>query len=115
MTESWRVVVFTTSGEGGAYSFLDGLLRGRGHRIVGAVTTPGPRGLRTDDYRSVVAAAEPDVDVIVSTYPKRWATMVAPMRPDVIISAAFPMRIPAEVIALPRLGAINGHDALLPK
>jgi methionyl-tRNA formyltransferase len=41
--------------------------------------------------------------------------MVATMRPDLIVSVAFPLRIPAEVIALPRFGAINGHDALLPK
>jgi methionyl-tRNA formyltransferase len=113
--ESWRVVVFTTSGEGGAYSFLDAFLRKRGHRIVGVVTTPGPRWARSADYLSVVAAAGPGVEVIVSTRPKRWAPMVATMRPDLIISAAFPLRIPADVIALPRLGAINGHDALLPK
>jgi methionyl-tRNA formyltransferase len=109
---SWRVVVFTTSGEGGAYSFLDAFLQLRGHKIVGVVTTPGPRGARTRDYLSVVAASESGVEVIVSTHPKRWAAMVAAMRPDLIISVAFPMRIPADVIALPRLGAINGHDAL---
>lgn len=113
--ESWRVVVFTTSGEGGAYSFLDAFLQSRGHRIVGVVTTPGPRGTRTQDYLSVVAAAGPEVDVVVSTHPKRWAAMVAAMRPDLIVSVAFPLRIPAEVIALPRYGAINGHDSLLPK
>jgi methionyl-tRNA formyltransferase len=114
-SDSWRVVVFTTSGEGGAYSFLDGLLRSLGHRIVGVVTTPGPPGRRTEDYRSVVAAAGPAVDVVVSTYPRRWAAMLAPLRPDLVVSVAFPLRIPADVIALPRLGAINGHDALLPK
>lgn len=112
---SWRVVVFTTSGEGGAYSFLDGVLRSLGHRIVGAVTTPGPRGRRSDDYRGVVAAAGAGVDVIVSTHPRRWAAMLAPLRPDLIVSVAFPLRIPEEVIALPRLGTINGHDALLPR
>jgi len=109
------VVVFTTSGEGGAYTFLDGFLRSLGHRIVGVLTTPGPRGRRSDDYRSVVAAAAPGVDVIVSTHRSRWAAMVAPLRPDLIVSAAFPMRIPDDVIALPRLGAINGRDSLLPK
>ncbi|MEA2513735.1 MAG: methionyl-tRNA formyltransferase [Thermomicrobiales bacterium] len=113
--DSWRVVVFTTSGEGGAYSFLDGVLQSLGHRIVGVVTSPGPRGRRSEDYRSVVEAAEPEVEVIISTHPRRWAAMVAPMRPDLIVSAAFPMRIPKDVIELPRLGAINGHPALLPK
>lgn len=114
-TESWRVVVCTTSGEGGAYSFLDGFLRSLGHRIVGVVTTPGPRSRRSEDYRGVVAAAGSGVDVIVSTHRRRWAEMLAPLRPDLIVSAAFPLRIPDDVIALPRLGAINGHDALLPR
>ena len=35
--------------------------------------------------------------------------------PDLIISGGFPWRIPADVLALPRLGAINFHDALLPR
>jgi methionyl-tRNA formyltransferase len=113
--DGWRVVVFTTSGEGGAYSFLDGFLQSLGHRIVGVVTTPGPRSRRSEDYRSVVAAADPGVDVIVSTHRSRWAAMLAPLRPDLIVSAAFPLRIPDDVLALPRLGAINGHDSLLPK
>jgi methionyl-tRNA formyltransferase len=114
-TESWRVVVFTASGEDGAYSFLDGFLRLLGHRIVGVVTTPGPRSRRSEDYRSVVTAAGVGVDVFVSTHPRWWAEMLAPLQPDLIVSVAFPLRIPDDVIALPRLGAINGHDALLPR
>jgi methionyl-tRNA formyltransferase len=41
--------------------------------------------------------------------------MIAPLRPDLIVTGAFNGIIPADVLALPRLGAINGHDALLPK
>ena len=41
--------------------------------------------------------------------------MLAPLRPDLIISGGFPWRIPSEVLALPRLGAINMHPALLPR
>lgn len=41
--------------------------------------------------------------------------MLAPLDSDLIVSAAFPLRIPMDVITLPRLGAINGHDVLLPK
>src|SRR5215210_2175981 len=60
--------------------------------------------------------AEPESwRVVVFTTPERWAAMLAPLRPDLIISRSFPWRIPADVLALPRLGAINGHPALLPK
>jgi methionyl-tRNA formyltransferase len=41
--------------------------------------------------------------------------MLAPLRPDLIVSGGFPWRIPADVLALPRLGAINMHPALLPR
>jgi methionyl-tRNA formyltransferase len=41
--------------------------------------------------------------------------MLAPIRPDLIISGGFPWRIPPEVIDLPRLGAINMHPSLLPR
>jgi methionyl-tRNA formyltransferase len=53
--------------------------------------------------------------VIVSNHPKRWAAMLAPMRPDLIVCGGMPWRIPPEVLALPRLGAINIHPALLPR
>ena len=113
--ESWRVVVFTTLPGGVAYTQLDEVVHRLGHAIVGVVTTPGPKRRRSRAYLDVVAAVPPGVDVIVSTHPERWAAMLAPLRPDLIISRSFPWRIPADVLALPRLGAINGHPALLPK
>src|SRR5215212_2598717 len=113
--ESWRVVVFTTLPGGVAYTQLDEVVHRLGHAIVGVVTTPGPKRRRSRAYLDVVAAVPPGVDVIVSTHPERWAAMLPPLRPDLIISCGFPWRIPADVLALPRLGAINLHDALLPR
>jgi methionyl-tRNA formyltransferase len=109
----WRTVVFT--GSAGAYQFLDGLLNALGHRVVGVVTAPGPRDRRSDEFVNVAAVAADSAEVIVSNRPKRWERLVAALDPDLIVSVAFPLRIPAAVIALPRIGAINGHDALLPK
>jgi methionyl-tRNA formyltransferase len=97
------------------YSLVDEVVRPLGHRVVGVVTSPGPKRRRSPTYLEVVAAVSPGVDVIVSNHPERWAAMLAPLRPDLIISAGFPWRIPADVLALPRLGAINFHDALLPR
>jgi methionyl-tRNA formyltransferase len=112
---AWRVLVFTNIPGGLVYTMLDDVLRPLGHRIVGVVTTPGPPRRRSRDYLDVVAAVRPGVDVVVSNHPQRWAAMLAPLRPDLIVSGGFPWRIPAEVLALPRLGAINLHPALLPK
>jgi methionyl-tRNA formyltransferase len=113
--ESWRVVVFTVLPARLVYSMLDDLLRSLGHRIVGVVTSPGPQRCRSDAYLDVVAAARPGVDVIVSNHPTHWAAMLAPLRPDLIVSGGFPWLIPAGVLALPRLGAINLHPARLPR
>src|ERR687893_1528033 len=113
--ESWRIVVFTNIPGGTIYSLVNEVVRPLGHRVVGVVTSPGPKRRRSPTYLEVVAAVPPGVDVIVSNHPERWAAMLAPLRPDLIISCGFPWRIPAEVLALPRLGAINFHDALLPR
>jgi methionyl-tRNA formyltransferase len=113
--ESWRIVVFTNMPGGFIYTLVDQVARSLGHRVVGVVTTPGPKRRRSPTYLEVVAAVPPGVDVIVSNHPERWAAMLAPLRPDLIVSGGFPWRIPADVLALPRLGAINFHDALLPR
>jgi methionyl-tRNA formyltransferase len=111
----WRVVVFTVIPGGAVYHRADAVLSAMGHRIVGVVTTPGPKRRRSAAYLEVVAAVRPGVDVLVSNHPERWAAMLAPLVPDLIICGGFPWRIPPEVLALPRLGAINFHDALLPR
>jgi methionyl-tRNA formyltransferase len=113
--ESWRIMVFTNIPGGVIYSLVDRIARSLGHRVVGVVTSPGPKRRRSPTYLEVVAAVPPGVDVIVSNHPERWAAMLAPLRPDLIISGGMPWRIPAEVLALPRLGAINLHPALLPR
>ena len=110
--ESWRVVVFTNVPGGVAYTQLDELLRRLGHTIVGVVTTLGSKRRRSRAYLDVVAAVPSGVDIIVSTHPERWAAMLAPLHPDLIICRSFPWRIPPEVLVLPRLGAINGHPGL---
>jgi methionyl-tRNA formyltransferase len=59
--------------------------------------------------------AKPGLDVIISNYPGRWEAMIRPLRPDLIVVVAFNWVIPASVLAVPRLGAINSHDGLLPR
>src|SRR4051812_36679753 len=112
---SWRIVVFTNMPGGIVYSLVDEIVRPLGHRVVGVVTSPGPKRRRSPTYLEVVAAVPPSIDVVVSIHPERWAAMLRPLAPDLIISGGFPWRIPVDVLALPRLGAINFHDAPLPR
>jgi methionyl-tRNA formyltransferase len=113
--ESWRVVVITMLPGGVVYTMVEAVLRRLGHRIVGVLTSPGPTRRRNTSYLEVVAAVPPQVDVIVSNHPARWAAMLAPLRPDLIICGGMPWRLPADLLALPRLGAINMHPARLPR
>jgi hypothetical protein len=69
--ESWRIVVFTNIPEGRTYSLVDRVVRPLGHRVVGVVTSPGPKRRRSPTYLEVVAAVSPGVDVIVSNHPER--------------------------------------------
>lgn len=98
-----------------AVSNQERILAESGHRLVGIVTAPGPRSRRTDGYREIAQMARPGLDVIISSYPNRWADMISPLKPDLIVVCSFNWKIPADVLAIPRLGAINGDDGLLPR
>jgi methionyl-tRNA formyltransferase len=106
--ESWRVVLFTD--QVFIVNFYKDFLTAHGHRLVGLVTS----AKRNRSYLDVVGAAGAGVDVLLSEHPRRWGAMVAPLRPDLVISNVFPWLIPAAVLTLPRLGAVNLHGGLLP-
>jgi methionyl-tRNA formyltransferase len=93
---------------------LASVIEQTGHRIVGVVTTAGTRRRPGLGYLGIVEHFASRADVVVSSHPARWASMVAALKPDLIVCGAFPWRIPSEVLALPRLGAINVHPSLLP-
>ena len=114
-TGGWRVVVVTNIPGGVIYTLVDEVVRPLGHRIIGVVTTPGPPRRRSASYLDVVAAVRPGVDALVSNHPSRWAAMLAPLRPDLIVCGGMPWRLPPELIALPPLGTINLHPARLPR
>src|SRR5215207_4992015 len=45
--ESWRIVVFTNIPGGVIYSLVNEVVRPLGHRVVGVVTSPGPKRRRS--------------------------------------------------------------------
>jgi methionyl-tRNA formyltransferase len=110
--ESWRVVIVSVTSMIAAR--IEQQLAARGHKVVGLLTAPGPRGRRTDGYKGVAQLARPGLDVIISNYPNRWVDMIRPLKPDLLLCGSFNWKLPADLLEAPRLGAINGHDALLP-
>jgi len=113
--ERWRIVLFTNIPGGITWRFITDAVRPTGHRIVGVVTTPGPKSNRSRDYLDVVQVVPPGIDTIIANHPSRLAAMIAPLRPDLVIVAGFSWLIPQDVIALPRFGVINLHPSLLPQ
>ena len=96
-------------------SRFEQLLKAFGHQPAGIVTTPGPAKNRSSSYIDIVQVTRPGIDVVVSNHPARWARMIEPMRPDLVLSMGFPWLIPDDVLAVPPLGAINIHASSLPK
>lgn len=110
---SLRVVAFTAAKD--AIPLIEPLLTAKGHRLVGLVGAPGPRTRRTDDYLALGQYARPGVDVIISNHPGRWADMIRPLRPDLVMCLGFNWKFPVDLLQVPRLGVINLHDGLLPR
>jgi len=95
-------------------------------RLVVAVVLPRLRGLRASllsfagvRRMSPVEAAARELRIPVIFASPSNQTMVAEqlraVRPDLVCVAIFPRLIPAEIIALAPLGAINVHPSLLPR
>jgi methionyl-tRNA formyltransferase len=100
-----------------AYGFLADWAAARGHRLRLVVTVPAEDTLRYGTGPGgLVAALPPGQDVLVTRRLKATAApTIAALAPDLIISATFPRRIPPEVTAIPRFGAVNLHPAPLPR
>ena len=111
--DSWRVVLFTLYAN--VVPVYEQVLSVHGHRLVALFTAPGPRVRRTEDYRAVAQLSRPNLDVVVSNQPRRWAALLDVYRPDLLVCVGYNWKLPQDVLDVPRLGAINLHAALLPK
>lgn len=98
-----------------AYGLVARWAEEHGHTIALVVTTPGPSTRRTPTYHGVVEMVPPSRDVLVTTRLRRVALpLIRELRPDLIVSFTFPYRIPPEITAIPRYGAVNLHPTVLP-
>ncbi|HEY3560485.1 MAG TPA: formyltransferase family protein [Kribbella sp.] len=84
-----------------------------GHELVLVVTLPETGRYGTSDP---MTAGLPDgTNVLITRKLKTVAApVIAALRPDVLISAAFPRLIPDEILGIPAYGAINCHPSPLP-
>src|SRR5450755_4326947 len=90
-------------------------LEAMGQQVILVVTTLGTRSRPNENYHRIVASTRRDLDVLVTSHISRLPAILRGLESDVIFSAGFPWKLPAALLAMPRLGCINAHPALLPK
>jgi len=110
----WRVVLITVLpvvAQGYA-----ALVRSLGHEPV-AVIAPRRRGPGTPPtpFAAEHVADDPeDLDVLFAASKHSIAPLLRAYEPDLALCTGFPWLIPAEAIAVPKHGIVNGHPSLLP-
>ncbi|HEY7293734.1 MAG TPA: formyltransferase family protein [Dehalococcoidia bacterium] len=97
-----------------AYQLIAGWCAREAHTLPLVVTSPGPKSRPTPTYREVLAAAPRTQEVLVTTRMQRPVPLIRELAPDLVISFTFPYRVPPEVVAIPKYGAVNLHPAPLP-
>src|ERR687896_405123 len=114
MAENLRIVAMNAVLYG--YQLIADWAERRGHHITLVVTPPASRLKRYGDAPHLPLVLPESQDVLVSAKLDTVAPRaIAPLEPDLVISSAFPRRIPPEVTAIPRYGAVNLHPAPLPR
>jgi methionyl-tRNA formyltransferase len=93
---------------------LSALLRASGHEPVGLLCVRHDAS-RYTDMSELIAAAPPEVDVVMPAARERMAPLLRLFDPDVALCIGFPWKIPSDALAVPRHGIVNGHPSLLPR
>jgi len=113
MTEQpWRVVIITSVAPI-AHAFAEAV-RAAGHEPV-AVLTPRRKQPMPPDLGVWDATAPPGLDILTPRNKWSMAPLLRAVRPDLAICFGFPWLIPGDALAVPRLGVLNMHPALLPR
>ena len=87
-----------------------------GHELVALLTIRagnryGPMG----ELDALLGGIPAELDVLLPGTRAAIAPLLAAARPDLVVCMGFPWKIPAEALAVPRLGWLNGHPSLLPR
>jgi methionyl-tRNA formyltransferase len=90
------------------------MLQSSGHEVV-ALLLAREGAERYGDLSTLLDQVPGELDVVMPAARARVAPLLRGYEPDVAFCGGFPWKIPAEAIAVPRLGIVNGHPSLLPR
>lgn len=94
---------------------LSQILASMGHELPALIAFRGPEGRYGPGFPFALHEAAPEADLLFARTGKHLAGLLRAYEPDLALCAAFPVKIPDEALATPRLGIVNGHPALLPR
>jgi methionyl-tRNA formyltransferase len=110
---SWRVVITTMIPP--VLLGFDAVIREAGHEPVALLTMRGMTGPDgTSGTPALLAAAPSDLNVLMPAKRRDIAPLLRSMEPDLVVCMGFPWKIPADALAVPTHGWLNGHPSLLP-
>jgi methionyl-tRNA formyltransferase len=90
------------------------LLRSLGHEPVALLCTREGAEDPESMFVANVRDAPEGLDVVIPATRAAIAPLVGRYEPDVLLCTGFPWKIPPDALAVPRLGAVNGHPSFLP-
>jgi methionyl-tRNA formyltransferase len=116
--EPWRVVIVSQIPKM-AQGYAD-LVRSIGHEPVAHLAARMPARFadapRAREFAANLLFHGPsDLDLVYPATKGRLAPVLRAYEPDVLLCTAFPWRIPADALAVPRIACVNGHPSLLPR
>jgi methionyl-tRNA formyltransferase len=110
----WRVVIVTRIPP--VALGLHATVKEAGHEPVALLTVRDPsRRYGPFDLSDLLDQAPADLDVLMPASRASLAEVLAVARPDLVVCTGFPWKVPAEALAVPPLGWLNGHPSLLPR
>ena len=113
----WRVVVVSQIPRVAA-GYVE-LVRGLGHEPVAHLAARMPPKFDNPRAREFAGGLIVDgptgIDLVYPGARSRMAAVLRFYEPDLLLCTAFPWRIPADALAVPRIACVNGHPSLLPR
>jgi len=89
-------------------------LRALGHEPVALLCTR-VGAERYPELGQTIFGAPAEVDVVMPATRAQIAPLLRTYEPDLALCTGFPWKIPAEALAVPKHGIVNGHPSLLPR
>jgi methionyl-tRNA formyltransferase len=109
----WRVVIVTRILPV-ALGF-HAAVRDAGHDPVALLTIRDTDGRYGGfDLAGMLDSLPAELDILMPARRSSIAQLLQSAQPDLVVCMGFPWKVPADALAVPRLGWINGHPSLLP-